>query len=119
MRVRLVQIDGKLPNLALMKLSSWYKSNGSEVVFSRQTNRQLFDLEFDVIYGSAIFGFSKPVIDNFKREFPEAILGGTGVDLGRTIEQHIGMEWEHYDYSIYPDYKFSLGFTQQIGRAHV
>jgi hypothetical protein len=31
MRVRITQLDGKLPNLALMKLSSWHKERGDEV----------------------------------------------------------------------------------------
>jgi hypothetical protein len=35
MRVRLTQIDGKLPNLALMRLASWHRTRGNEVVFTR------------------------------------------------------------------------------------
>ena len=33
-RVRITQLDGKLPNLALMKLSHWHKSKGDEVYFT-------------------------------------------------------------------------------------
>jgi hypothetical protein len=33
--VRLTQLDGVLPNLALMRLSAWHKARGDVVVFSR------------------------------------------------------------------------------------
>jgi aryl carrier-like protein len=35
MKIRLTQIDGKLPNLALMKLSHFYRAQGHEVCFER------------------------------------------------------------------------------------
>ena len=112
MRVRLVQIDGKLPNLALMKLSSWHKAQGDAVVFTRSVARDLFDEGFDKVYASAIFGFSQKHLDTFKRNWPEAIIGGTGSGHWGTVEDLIG---EHHglDYSIYPDYAFSLGFSQR------
>ena len=31
MKVRLTQLDGKLPNLALMKLAHWHRAQGDEV----------------------------------------------------------------------------------------
>lgn len=115
MRVRLTQIDGKpLPNLALMKLSAWHKVQGHEVYFTRQAMRDMFEPEYDRVYGSAIFKFSAPTIEAFKREWPGAILGGTGVEVaGKTVEDIIGEKFEHYDYDIYPEYAFSLGFTQR------
>lgn len=45
MRVKLVQIDGKLPNLALMRLASWHKSRNDAVTFTRDTHH---DLRFTV-----------------------------------------------------------------------
>ena len=30
-RVGLIQIDGKMPNLALMKLASWHRKKGDDV----------------------------------------------------------------------------------------
>lgn len=113
MRVRLTQIDGKLPNLALMKLSHWHKSNSDEVVFSRDVVRGLFDGKYDRIYGSAIFGFSATKLDVFKTEWPTAIIGGTGSGVSINVEEIIGHDYEKYDYSIYPDYPFSIGFTQR------
>lgn len=113
MNIRLTQIDGKLPNLALMKLADWHKKQGDTIHFTRHTNRELFEPEYQRVYGSAIFGFSQPAVETFRHEWPSAILGGTAINLNGTVEEVIGSEWEHYDYSIYPDYKFSIGFTQR------
>jgi hypothetical protein len=111
--VRLTALDGKLPNLALMKLSAWHKSQGDEVIFTSLPERDLFEPSYDRVYGSAIFKFSAPTVERFRSEFPDAIVGGTGTDDKRTVEEIIGSEYEHYDYSIRPDYAFSLGFTQR------
>lgn len=111
MRVRLTQLDGKLPNLALMKLAAWHRDRGDDVVFSRSPYRQLDEVDYDRVYGSAIFGFSADRIATFKAEFPGAIVGGTGTGETRTVEDLIGEDFERYDYSLYPAYKASLGFT--------
>jgi hypothetical protein len=117
-KVRLTHIDGKLPNLALMKLSHWHKSRGDEVYLHRAVQRDIFEPEYDVVYGSAIFTRSLPLVAALRREFPKAIIGGTGAEAYRegsypTVEALIGDEYEHYDYDIYPDFQDSLGFTQR------
>ena len=33
--IRLTHIDGKLPNLALMKLAHYHRQNGDEIYFSK------------------------------------------------------------------------------------
>jgi hypothetical protein len=113
-RVRLTQLDGKLPNLALMKLAHWHRSRGDEVTLTRRPERDLFEPEYDVVYGSAIFAFSAPTVARFRAAWPTAVLGGTGTDSPITVEAAIGApEYEHYDYADYPDYAPSLGFTQR------
>lgn len=114
MRVRLTQLDGKLPNLALMKLSHWHRARGDEVVLTRQAERDLFEDDYDLVYGSAIFRFSAPKIARFLSAWPGAILGGTGTDRQHTVEDFIGCSaYEHYDYSAYPAFGPSIGFTQR------
>tara|TARA_Y100000310_G_scaffold332443_2_gene408018 strand:+ start:542 stop:1498 length:957 start_codon:yes stop_codon:yes gene_type:complete len=115
MKVRLTHIDGKLPNLALMKLAHWHHEQGHSVYLERGPQPNLFEPDYDMVYASTIFEWSKPVIGRLKDAFPEAFVGGTGTGGDwRTVEEHIGeSEYEHYDYSIYPDYEFSLGFTQR------
>lgn len=133
--VRLTQIDGfgkakkaatpkkkakaeNLPNLALMKLAHWHKARGDEVILTTKVDRDLFEPAYDVVYGSTIFSASQNRIEEFRRHWPNAIISGTGiaVDGGITVEQLIGenlWNYEHYDYSIYPDFTSSIGFTQR------
>lgn len=118
MIIRLTQIDGKLPNLALMKLSHWYKSQGDTVHFFDRIHKNLFEPEYDLVLGSSIFEFSEKARATFKREFPLCFISGSGIakDGGITVEEMIGVgewEYEHYDYSIYPNFKHSIGFTQR------
>lgn len=109
MKVLLVQIDGKLPNLALMKLSSAHKAAGDEVVL---TGSSAPHRGFDRVYASAIFEFSRPKLETFKANNPGAIVGGTGSGHWGTVEDVIG-EHSGLDYSIYPEHSFSYGFTQR------
>lgn len=113
MIVRLTQLDGKLPNLALMKLAAHYREQGHEVHFSRSPYRQLGEPRYDRVYGSAIFAFSGDRLRTFQAEFPDAIVGGTGTGTQITVEDVIGGLSERYDYSLYPQYRPSLGFTQR------
>jgi hypothetical protein len=113
--IRLTHIDGKLPNLALMKLAHWHRARGDEVYFTKHIERGLFEGRYDLVYGSAIFSYSADRVHAFRQQFPDAIIGGTH-DLANTttVEQHIGAdEYEHYDYSIYPNFVASIGFTQR------
>lgn len=115
MRVRLTQIDGKLPNLALMRLSAWHKARGDEVYFTRSARRNLLEpARYDRVYGSAIFAFSNQKTEAFLREFPGAIVGGTGSGNWHTLEDVVGADIPHeYDYSLYPNYPYSIGFLQR------
>jgi hypothetical protein len=115
MRVRLTQIDGKLPNLALMKLAHWHRAHGDEVHFTKDIERSMLEPEYDRVYGSAIFAFSADRVRQFRTEFPGAIVGGThNTTDNTTVEQLLDVEeYEQYDYSIYPRFDASIGFTQR------
>ena len=113
MNIKLIQIDGKLPNLALMRLGSYYKKNGHNVDFTRSVHRDLFDKEYDFVFASSIFKFSINRINTLKKNYPNAIIGGTGTDDWKlVVEDYIG-DYDNLDYSFYPNYNFSLGFTQR------
>lgn len=113
--IRITQIDGKLPNVALMKLSHWHKAQGHEVHVTRNLGRDLFDPAYDSVYGSAIFTcFGTERLERFVKAWPEAIVGGTGTTSSATVEQTIGAdEYEHLDYTGWPDFEHSIGFTQR------
>lgn len=114
MNVRVTHLDGKLPNLAVMKLAHWHKAQGDTVTFSRKIAREIFEPEYDRVYASAIFGFSRRILDAFLEQWPEAVVGGTGTEQLHTVEQVVGVdEYEHYDYGLYPGFTGSIGFTQR------
>ena len=115
MKIRLTHIDGKLPNLALMKLAAWHLSRQDEIHFTRRVDRDLLEPKYDRVYGSAIFSQSIPKVERLKQEFPGAIVGGThNLADNTTVEDVLGIApAEMHDYSIYPGFDASLGFTQR------
>lgn len=101
MRVCLMDIDSKIPNVALMKLSTWHKAHGDEVKLGYEP---LFD-DPDVCYASKMFDFTTepeymPECETFK--------GGPGYSTTATIDLP--------DYErIMPDYGL-YGCKYAIGR---
>ena len=116
LKVLLLQLDGKIPNIALMRISSHCKTLGCEVDFRFAGNevavqRQLWERPA-MVYASAIFSRTKPVIEELLRVYPYAAIGGTGFDLRVKLED-FGMWSLEQDYSIYPNFRQSIGFTQR------
>jgi hypothetical protein len=109
--VRLTHLDGKLPNLALMRLARWHRDRGDEVHFTRSVERELFEPVYDLVYGSAIFSFTSARTEQLRRSFPGAIVGGTGTGSSMAIEDVLPGEPELLDYADYPDFRASIGFT--------
>lgn len=71
MRIGLIDIDGHhFPNLALMKLSAWHKSQGDSVEFANP----MFGC-YDRVYMSKVFTFTPDCSDIYHCE---VIRGGTG-----------------------------------------
>jgi len=121
MIVRLTQIDGKLPNLALMKLASYHRKRGDEIVFTRRTRRDMLEPQYGRVYGSAIFGFSAGRVAELYESFPGAIVGGSWnltdeitPETFPTVESTLGIpEGMRQDYSLYPDFDGSIGYSQR------
>ena len=101
-RIRLTHLDGKLPNLALMKISAWFKSRGADVTFSKSVTPELWEQPYDLVLGSSIFAWSENTRQIFRAHFPNCVIGGTGTEDATTVEDYIGESFEEYDYSIYP-----------------
>lgn len=116
MRVLLFQLDGKIPNLALMRLAAHHRAAGDDVELCHtgQPERTLWDGSRPPgrVYGSAIFAKSFSTAQRLLASYPGAIVGGTGFDLSVTLES-IGVTTLEQDYSIYPYFRQSLGFTQR------
>jgi hypothetical protein len=113
MHVRITHLDGKLPNLALMNLSYAHKKRGDTVYFTKSVKRELFEETYDRVYGSSIFSFNTKKQDAFLKNFPNAIIGGTGSKTTITVEDVIPVEKECFDYSLYPEFQNSIGFSQR------
>lgn len=113
MNVLLIQIDGKLPNLALMRIAAHHRGRGDRVELRHGSDfGGLFDEQFDLVYASTIFERSRPLASKVLDSYPGAIIGGTGWDLVRRLED-IGITAGTMDYSIYPDYRQSIGFAMR------
>lgn len=116
MKVLLLQLDGKLPNVALMRIAAHHRALGDDVELRKAGNASTvcrrFGDEFDRVYGSLIFLKTRPVADAVLREYPSAILGGTGWSVSGSLEDR-GITTAVQDYSIYPSYRPSIGFTQR------
>ena len=103
MNVGLVDVDGHhYPNLALMKIAAYHKSQGDSVEWADP----MFG-HYDVVYMSKIFAFTP---GNFDYYDCEVIKGGTGYDINSRLPSEI--ERQQPDYSIYPfvDDKTAYGF---------
>jgi len=104
MNVLLVDVDSKIPNLALMKLSAWHKQQGDDVGFHIN--------DPDVVYVSVIFKKNKHLTDGLKLWYPNAEIhiGGSGTE---NYDVLLDDEIERItpDYSLYPEINYSMGFT--------
>lgn len=108
MQVSLIDVDGhNFPNLALMKISAWYKANGDTVSWYDP----LFAGEYGMLYASKVFTFT-PDYDFFPANKKWVIRkGGTGYRLYEDLPQYIDNMLP--DYSIYPQYDFAIGFLSR------
>jgi len=112
--VLLLQFDGKMPNLAVMKMAKHFRAKGADVEVRQTCNlsnvsRMLGDPE--TVYGSLIFERSQPLAEKAKAEWPRIVLGGTGID--ETIKlTDFGITEEVPDYQDY-DYPHSMGYSQR------
>ena len=108
MEIGLIQIDGKLPNLALMKLSTYHKNKGDRVYLMRDKviNQRL--TPFDKVYVSCIFDENKEIAIKVSQQFKNCELGGVGVDNNKKLPEEVNRLMPDYD--LY-NCDFSMGFT--------
>lgn len=103
MKIGMIQVDGKYPNLALMQIASYHEANGDHVEWYEGN---LFESHYDKIYASRIFSFS-PVPDLPSR----TIMGGTGFDFYNRLPEE--MEQATPSYSLYPACTYHIGFSMK------
>lgn len=102
MNIGLVDVDGhNFPNLALMKISSYHKTKGDNVEWASP----LFG-NYDIVYKAKVFTFTP---DDQYCYGCEEEKGGTGYDIKKTLPNEIE-NIKELDYSIYPQYNYSIQF---------
>ncbi len=103
MNIGLIDIDGhSFPNFALMRLSAWHKAHGDSVEWADA----MFGSGYDRVYKSKIFTFSPD--DNTPWNC-EVVCGGSGYDIKSRLPEEVEQS-TLMDYSLYPQYDFSIQF---------
>lgn len=103
--IGLIDVDGHsgFPNLALMKISSYWKSQGQAVEWAMP----MFG-DYDVLYSSKVFTFSQePEYNHYRYNVLEK--GGTGYSIPKTLPKEMDVVHSP-DYTIYPNCDYSIQF---------
>lgn len=103
-KIGIIDVDGhNFPNLALMKIAGWHKAKGDNVEWAVPMMEH-----YNTVYASKVFTFSKD-INPLSWRSGHFIKGGTGYDISRKLPPPID-SWREPDYTIYPQYSFSIQF---------
>ena len=108
-RISLIDVDSKIPNLALMKISAYHKAKGDMVGFNLSNP--------DKIYSSIVFKKNRNKARNCTIDNVDRVFGGSGYDLSVKLPDEI--EFIKPDYDLYPS-KYSQGFITRgcINKCH-
>lgn len=115
MKIGLWSDSINFPSLPLMKLSAYHKQRGDCVDFVNHLEH------YDLVYGSKVFSFTPDMEDKGIIFSDEIIKGGSGycisVENGKEVydkskDKPMPHDIEHIypDYSLYPQYKYGVGF---------
>jgi hypothetical protein len=127
-RIALIDVDGhNFPNLALMRLSAFYKRGGHIVEWYPSDTPPMFRTWYDIVYASKIFSdaYSPDYDWSTVTNAGEIRKGGTGycISLGADGKEHFDesknvslppeIERMFPDYSIYPQFDFAISMTSR------
>lgn len=115
MNVCLIDADSVIPNIPLMKLSTYHKAKGDKVFlikgklpyfpFRKKTAVKEI-IGSDLTYASVVFEGNKEYVKG-----KNIIFGGTGVDLVTELPEEVDIC--EPDYSLYPENDISYGFISR------
>jgi len=92
MKIGLIDLDSKIPNLALMKLSTFHKSQGDTV-----TLNSFNPSEVDKVYCSVLFKRNKEKAALLSSLYSDIAFGGTGWDLTTVLPAAVENQKPDYD----------------------
>lgn len=101
MKIGLIDVDSKIPNLALMKISAYHKQKGNQVEFYNPM------FHYDKLYISKVFTFTDDYMYPYNAD--QVIKGGIGYDIKSKLPNQI--ENIKPDYNLYPNMDYAMGFT--------
>lgn len=91
--IGLIDYDGKITNLALMKICTYYKSQGEQVEFVKPGRK------YDKVYCSVLFTWNREKAARLKSIYPNIEFGGTGWNINKVLPHEI--EECKPDYDLY------------------
>jgi accessory colonization factor AcfC len=88
----LIDVDSKIPNLALMKLSAYYKAKGDNVTLIHGSQIDFTDKP-DKVYASIVFKANKHSLEHIISAYPDIDIdiGGSGYDLHKELPPDSGL----------------------------
>ena len=108
MNIGLVDVDGHyFPNFALMRTSAYHKDRSDQVEWATPFNK------YDKVIASKMFTFT-PDFNYLTLQANIVEKGGTGYDITSKLPEEIENS-RMMDYSIYPQYPFSIQFVVVSG----
>lgn len=117
MNVLVFQFDGPLPNIAAMRIVAHHRALGHHVELRRVktpagVQPRLGDPVWDRVYGSLIFEKTRLLAEAARRIYPSIALGGTGWSVTSNLAD-VGIEEGEIDYTVYPTFKRSIGYSMR------
>lgn len=97
MKIGLIDFDGKIPNLALMKLSNFYKKQGCQVILNPHPDA------VDKTFCSVLFTKNKEAALQLRETFKDITFGGTGFDLSVKLPEVVECSSPDYDLYTFAD----------------
>ena len=112
-KILLIDIDSKIPNLALMKISAYHKKNGDKVSLLKhpcKNGKEQIKHKFDKVYISSIFQENAEKTIEFSKQFKNVEMGGYFINPQTILPD----EMEHImpDYSLY-NCDYSIGYSSR------
>lgn len=101
MKIGLVDVDGhRFPNLALMKISAWFKRGGYEVEWANSLEH------YNAVYMAKVFTFTRDDLQAYQAD--KIVHGGTGYDMA--VQLPYPVEHTYPDYGLYNIHDTAYGY---------